>query len=263
MINAYNLHPKTKSELAHFIRSHVSEMAFNNADVLLGKEMSLELSRLQQKVLHEGKGGYCFELNRLCYEHLDQLGWNVQLTLARVLSSPTEQRPRTHRITLLDIESRLHVVDVGFGHLGPRLPVPLDGEVVSCDQFEWRIEKSHATFLMQTLIGGHWKTLYSFDQALYNDQDAELAHFWSHQSPDASFRNRLYISCCPEAPIAPCITNLFYKEQTPSGIEEHFIEGVDKFSALIRDRFSLDLPSDEVQELYQQATTFHQERIPC
>lgn len=261
MQHLYQTHPSSLSELNRFVREHVRLIPFNNIDVLLEREMPLDPSHLKNKILEEGRGGYCFELNRLCYDYLGELGWPVRLSLGRVLNNHMVDRPRTHRVTLIDMKSQSYLVDVGFGHLGPRLPIPLDGEVVACDGFQWRVETQGALLFMQVLLEDEWFTLYTFDHYHYNEQDAELSHFWSYKSPQSVFQKRFCIGCCPYESKAPCIINLTYKELSPNQSIEHFISSEEEFQSILETIFSVDLPCNELNQLYYQTNRLHQRAL--
>src|SRR3546814_16773672 len=45
--------------------AHIAAIPFENLDPLLGMPVSLELPALEQKLVHAGRGGYCFEQNLL------------------------------------------------------------------------------------------------------------------------------------------------------------------------------------------------------
>src|SRR5581483_6802547 len=42
---------------------HPQAIAFENLDPLLGRPVNLDLGSLQDKIVHSGRGGYCFEQN--------------------------------------------------------------------------------------------------------------------------------------------------------------------------------------------------------
>ncbi len=45
--------------------AHVLSIPFENLDVLLGRGVSLDPEAVDRKILHDGRGGYCFEQNTL------------------------------------------------------------------------------------------------------------------------------------------------------------------------------------------------------
>jgi len=106
---------------------HVARYSFNSLAVVLGEEISLDLDSISQKIVTRGLGGYCFEHNKLTFELLKALGYDVQLKLARVLNNNVEREAaRTHRVTLLTFEGISYLIDTGFGGNGPVAPLRLD-----------------------------------------------------------------------------------------------------------------------------------------
>lgn len=57
---------------------------FENLDVLLDRTLSLELPALEQKIVHDHRGGYCYEQNTLFGAVLRLLGFRVADLIARV-----------------------------------------------------------------------------------------------------------------------------------------------------------------------------------
>jgi len=186
---------------------HIATYSFNSLSVVLGEEMSLEIDSLSQKIVTRGLGGYCFEHNKLTFELLNALGYEVELKLARVLyiSEKEDQHkkaPRTHRVTLLRHQHSTYLIDTGFGCYGPNAPLLLDVDreqkigaetyrIVSLST-EMQIETTE--YDLQIWKDGGFFTLYRFDLADYSDADCQLGHFFSHKFPEAGFVNNLVVS---------------------------------------------------------------------
>ena len=63
---------------------HVDAIPFENLSPLLGMDMALDLPALRQKLLADGRGGWCFEHNTLLQHALAELGFTVRPLAARV-----------------------------------------------------------------------------------------------------------------------------------------------------------------------------------
>ena len=50
------------------------------------------------------------------------LGFDVRISIARVLNNLQIETPRTHRITLLKFKGDEYLIDVGFGAMTPNIP---------------------------------------------------------------------------------------------------------------------------------------------
>src|SRR6266850_62146 len=64
---------------------HVQAITFENLDPLSGQSVKLDLPSLEGKLVHGGRGGYCYEHNLLFSHVLRELGFRVTGLAARVL----------------------------------------------------------------------------------------------------------------------------------------------------------------------------------
>src|SRR5882672_8664858 len=71
-------------------QAHVQSIPFENLDVLLGRGINLDPAAVFKKLVHDRRGGYCFEQNSLFLRVLETLGFRVAPFSARV----RWQRPR-------------------------------------------------------------------------------------------------------------------------------------------------------------------------
>src|SRR4249920_3430118 len=69
---------------------HTTTIAFENLSPLLGWPVHLDIESLHQKLVRDGRGGYCFEQNLLFSHALRALGFRVAGLAARVLWNTTD-----------------------------------------------------------------------------------------------------------------------------------------------------------------------------
>ncbi len=188
--------------VAELQNKHIAKYSFNSLAVVLGEEMPLEVDELSNKIVTRGLGGYCFEHNKLTFELLKELGYDVELKLARVLYNQEKKAPRTHRVTLLKHQASTYLVDTGFGAYGPNSPLLLavdkeqkiGSETYRIISLSSDKQLDTLEYDLQIWKDGAFFTLYRFDLADYSDADCELGHFFSHKSPNAGFVNNLVVS---------------------------------------------------------------------
>ena len=181
--------------LSDLVARHVAAFAFSSLSVQLGDDMPLDFEALYQRIVLQGRGGYCFEQNGFLYEVLEELGFAPKLYLARVIYNQDIHPGLTHRITVVELDGRKYVVDVGFGPDGPRVPVLLsDQETTDSDRIFRVAEPRAGEFHMQILKEDGFFSLYRFELARYGQADCELGHFYSHKHPAAAFVNHLVVS---------------------------------------------------------------------
>ena len=121
----------TEDFLIALTRAHLEVVPFENLEVHYEhREPSLAASDLFHKVVDKHRGGYCFELNKLFYLLLKGLGFVCYPVPARVVHRRPEQRPYSHRATVVEIAGRKWFCDVGFGGAGPKGAIRMDTEEV-------------------------------------------------------------------------------------------------------------------------------------
>jgi len=174
---------------------HIAQYSFNSLSVVLGQELPLDVESLFTKIVQRRRGGYCFEHNKLVFNVLASLNFDVRLLLAKVIYNQEVEVARTHRVTLLSFAGDDYIVDAGFGHLGARFPVKIElGLVQHQGDDQWRIIKnSNEEYCYQVFKDGDFFTLYTFDFHNYTESDCLLSHYYSHKHPNAAFVNNLVV----------------------------------------------------------------------
>lgn len=182
--------------LGALIARHVARIPFSSVGPRLGEALPLDPESLFDRMVVRRRGGYCFEQNGLFFEVLEELGYSVTLTLARVIHDQDTHPGLTHRFTMVDLDGRRYVADVGFGSLGPRVPVLFSDQETRDGGRRFRVaERGPGEYHLQVFKDGAFFSLYRFDLVRYGPADCELGHFWSHRHPTATFVNHLVASC--------------------------------------------------------------------
>lgn len=185
--------------LAAIHRLHPSAIAFETLDALLKRPIILTAAALERKLLHGGRGGWCFEQNLLLGRVLQSLGFAITGLAARVLwNRPDgELRARTHMLLLVaGSAGGPYIADVGFGGLtltGPLRLVPDIEQATPHEVFRLRHEPD-GTYILQVLLGGAWKPLYSFDLQPQLLIDYEVWNWHLCHHPESPFINNLMIA---------------------------------------------------------------------
>jgi N-hydroxyarylamine O-acetyltransferase len=104
-------------------RRALQRLPFENLDVLLQRPIHIEPEAVFAKVVEQGRGGYCFELNSLFARLLVSLGYRVSLLVGRVrwgIPDEVELTLQSHLLLRVDLDDGAYLVDIGFG--GPASP---------------------------------------------------------------------------------------------------------------------------------------------
>jgi len=127
--------------LGGMLAAHMNAIPFENIDVLLGRPIRLDLKSLQQKIVANRHGGYCFEQGALFEAALRGLGFDVHARLARViLMLAPDGAPRGQMILVVRLPEGEFVADPGLGGLSCRTPIALDGTPAHDGDESYRIE---------------------------------------------------------------------------------------------------------------------------
>ncbi|HEY0675483.1 MAG TPA: arylamine N-acetyltransferase [Immundisolibacter sp.] len=177
----------TAQVLAELHLAHVRHIPFENLDVLLGRGIRLDVPSLFAKLVTAGRGGYCFEKNHLFAAVLEQLGFAVRRLAARVVWRTQRVLPRTHMLLRVEADGRPWLADVGFGGMGPLLPLSLEAGVAQ-PQFVWRyrLTQQDDTWRLQT--GAQtWDDLYEFTLHAQTPADYDMANYYVSTHPESRF----------------------------------------------------------------------------
>ena len=108
--------PPTLETLRELQWRHVCEFAFESLSTLLRLPVPIDLGTVERKILQEGRGGYCYELNQTFLVLLQHLGYEARGITGRVVMGGPEDAltARSHRLTLLHLDGQRYIADVGF-----------------------------------------------------------------------------------------------------------------------------------------------------
>ncbi len=97
-------------------RRHLLSIPFENLDIHSGRKIILDREKLFHKIVDEGRGGFCYELNGTFYELLSAIGFNVKMVSAGVCDNGIDYGPEFDHMTLIvNLNKEEYLADVGFG----------------------------------------------------------------------------------------------------------------------------------------------------
>jgi N-hydroxyarylamine O-acetyltransferase len=183
--------------IAQLHRCHVTSIPFENLDSHRGVRVSLEPGALQRKLVHDRRGGYCFEQNLLLAGALRALGAEVTPMLARVRYGrpPQTTSPRTHLVLRVGLESRVWLADAGFGNGTLLEPIPFGpGEEHVQSGWAFRLVADGREHLLQTRSDAGWTDLYAFVPEPVPSVDIETSNWFTCSHPGSPFVTGLIVS---------------------------------------------------------------------
>ncbi len=181
--------------IASLMLHQLYAVPFENLDVQAGKVVSLVPEHIVDKIVHQGRGGYCYEINGLFCMALQELDVPYQWVAARPMFYPV-RRPKTHMAIVVQLEGRQWLVDLGFGSYGITAPMALDalGLEVKQGYDTFKLTRSeNGDYLLQALVEGIWANQYGFDLSAQEWVDFDPANYLNSTHPDAVFVKSLLV----------------------------------------------------------------------
>ena len=137
-----NIEPNLET-LSSLLRRHVFSVPFENLDVQLGRALTIKVEDAYEKIVVNGRGGWCYEQNGLFGWALLELGFSVTRIAAGVMREQKGDSSAASHLTLIVAcpgSSARYLVDVGFG--GSMVaPIALEDAEHSHSPFEIGLQK--------------------------------------------------------------------------------------------------------------------------
>lgn len=220
---------------------HIAAHTFNNLSVLLREPMSLDLDAIYHKIVVRRAGGFCFEHNKLVMECLKAIGYETRLVMARVLNNHVRDVPRTHRITLVNLNGDTYLVDCGFGASVPQGPVQVNtSRIQNVRDKQYQIMPVGADeYDVAEYRNGEPFILYRFDSACYSDADCTAGHHYSISHPDAVFVRNLVVSLNGDSRCLAFVNHTF-SESANGDTHTSVIISPRQLESVLSEKFSLN-----------------------
>jgi N-hydroxyarylamine O-acetyltransferase len=181
--------------LTKLMRAQLFSVAFENLDVQAGKIVSLVPEQIVDKIVGQGRGGYCYEVNGLFSMALQALGFSYKFIACRPMFYPV-RRPKTHMVLLVEADGDQWICDLGFGSYGIRAPIALSAleqrQQQDFDQFRLTTEQSGA-YVVQALVDGQWLSQFGFEPYASEWVDFMPANYLNSTHPDTIFVQKLLV----------------------------------------------------------------------
>lgn len=130
----------TLQTLRHLHRAHLLAVTYENIDVLCGVPLSLDAGAAFEKIVQQGRGGWCYEMNGLFAWALAELGYDFSLVGAAAARKKRGDAAAMNHLAILVHLERPYLADVGFGN-GFLTPLPLEEGTHSDGRFDFRLER--------------------------------------------------------------------------------------------------------------------------
>ncbi|MFM0266853.1 arylamine N-acetyltransferase family protein [Paraburkholderia sediminicola] len=246
----------TLEVLQELHKLHPRAIPFENLNPLTHRAVKLDLESVEQKLIAQKRGGYCFEQNALFANVLTQLGFNITPLLGRVLWGRESGAipPRTHMVLRVDIKDEAWIADVGFGSVTLTAPLRLiAGTAQSTQLGTFRLaDASHgALYLEVQSRDDTWARVYRVDLDPVEWIDYETSNWYTSTAPDSVFLNHLIV-CRVLAESRLTLLNDQLNERAADGqiISERQLKSADELAACLRDQFGLNTGDIDMADVF-------------
>ncbi len=174
--------------LALLQKSHQERVPFENLDIYWKVPIAIDSERFFTKIVENGRGGFCYELNGLFNELLQALGFETRLISARVANGDGHGPEFDHAAIVVRLGDDELLTDVGFGSFTAEpLRYVLDKE--QNDRNGTFMIRRFADDQLEVVqqVESEWKSQY-----IFTDTPRELSEFarmceFQQTSPDSHF----------------------------------------------------------------------------
>jgi N-hydroxyarylamine O-acetyltransferase len=235
----------TLATLQAIVTGHTEAIPFENLNPLLGWPVLLDTPSLEQKLVHDRRGGYCFEQNALLKEVLASLGYQATGLAARVLwgAPGNAVTNRSHMLLRIDLEGRSWIVDVGFGGLTLTGALRLEAGVEQSTPHEpFRLAPLADGFAMEAHVAGGWRPLYRFDLQPQFRADYEVTSWYLCHHPKSRFVNNLIAARAEPGRRYALLNNEFAIHNLNGETDRRILSSVAELREALKDAFRITLP---------------------
>lgn len=234
-------------------RRHVRAISTENLDVLLGRPISRNPRAAFRKIVVQGRGGSCFEMNGLFAFMLEAIGFRVTRMAGAVNRERMGDAAIGTHLALVVRLDRLWLADVGLGN-GLTEPVPLSAG---------RIRQGFRSFSLERLSGGWWRfrnhqgafpASFDFSPSVTDEAPPERASSRLLDDPNCPFAGQALV----QRQFAESVETLVgpvHKVMTAAGTTATAIHSPDQFARLLRERFGIQV--SDVVRLWEMVSSQH------
>lgn len=242
----------TKECLDDLIFSCQCNVPYDNLDVFdYGREVKLDGQSLYEKIVVNGRGGYCFELNGFFYRILKGLGFDVVPTCCRIMFGPVkgpENNFIDHRASIVTIDGQRYFCDVGTGAPMPLAALPIVEDVWQdtrgqqfCirtgDEYNW-YELHRRSYDAESGEYKEYLDLY-FLNAAVQECDFMTPNYYMYLSKDSLPNNRRMVSRKTETGYLDITNDIF--TEVVNGVKTERQVPCEELLPLIREVFEIDI----------------------
>ncbi|KND28701.1 arylamine N-acetyltransferase family protein [Streptomyces acidiscabies] len=176
--------------------AHVGAIAFDNLDALLGRTaVPLDLDSVQEKLVRQGRGGWCLEQVVLAAAVLDRIGFTFTAFAGRTrIRTGNKAGPALHVALCVELDGERWLYDVSFGAHGLHEPIRLaEGARLAGDWSFDLVREANGEHVLRFLRPEGPAELYGFTLDPRYPSDFELLNHFCLTHPRSPFNHRMVL----------------------------------------------------------------------
>lgn len=236
--------------LNRLIFAHSHSIAYETLDIMLGRPPKLDVPRLQQKMIANRRGGYCFEQNMLFRAGLRSLGFTITSLQGRVVRGLAidAPRPAIHMLLKVGLPEGDYLADVGFGNLAPTSALLLAPQIEQETPHElMRFVDVGGELTLQARLNDSWQHIYRVIPYPRYDSEYEITNWYTATHPDTPYQGNIIVA--KPGPNRSRITmyNLRVTMRDADGrSEKRWLTSESEFIEVLRGEFGLNMSDQEI-----------------
>jgi N-hydroxyarylamine O-acetyltransferase len=224
---------------------HAQSIPFENLNSFSGMPVVMDPTAIELKILHQGRGGYCFEQNLYFSLVLKAIGFDLRYRMARVgwMVPEGTAAGRGHMALNVMVDGEAYLCDVGFGGMTLTAPLRLSsGDEQPTPHETFRIVKKPDAHVLEVKILGEWKKIYSFDLLDQHPVDYEAVNWYVSTHPKSHFVTSLLVARATEGGRLSLSDNFFTRRRTGSDSEKKSLRSIAEIRSVLETEFRIRLP---------------------
>jgi N-hydroxyarylamine O-acetyltransferase len=233
-------------------RAHLLAIPYENLDIHLGVPITLDPDAMFTKLVDEGRGGWCYEMNGVFGRVLETLGFDMRYVSSAVGRATDGWRAQGNHMVLLVMLDRRWIADVGFSD-GFLAPLPLETGTYSQGFLRYRVSRDGPWWRVHTHeFGGADGFDFTLTPRVLDDfrtQSREL-----QTSPESGLVKSIVCGRFVPAGLVT-LRGAVLRLVTKDGVTTEVLRDAVEYDRVLRERFDLAVPG--IDELWPRVWARH------
>lgn len=221
-------------------RAHVLAVPYENLDVYLQRPVDQDITRIFQKIVNDGRGGWCYEVNGLLGWALREIGFDVTRHMGGVFRAQEGDAAfGNHLVHTVKLDAT-YIADVGVGNFIKEPAIFKEGSFVE-DGKTYRLEHlPDGSWRFHNIEGAMPPNFDFFHEAADEKQLSETCNNLQ-SDPQSMFRQNLICQQMTSTGFKSLVGRMY--TDTDEGLNGHLIDSEEELHNVIKQSLGITPPS--------------------